>query len=254
MKMYILPLGDCCCMYEIIAPGVADGRRVHIPVPGYLVELDSGELALIDTGMSRLHIEDPERTWRGHDLEDKLIPVMRPEDNLALRLAEMDITPQDVRYVINTHLHFDHAGNNDLLSKATFFVQREHYEFAKDNPMFPNQYWNLPALKYELLDGATTLFPGVETIPTPGHAPGHQSVLLRLGEGGNVVVCGDAVYCQENFDYDSWGGQADPGMARESAHVLLQVGQKEGATLLYGHDGKQRLRLQYAPREFAGMN
>lgn len=254
MRLFILPLGDCCCPYETIAPGVIDGKRIHIPVPGYLVQLDTGELLLIDTGMNRVHIEDPERTWRGHELADKLIPAMRPEDNLAVRLADLDIAPQDIKHVINTHLHFDHAGNNDLLGGATFYVQREHYEFAKGNPMFPNQYWNLPALNYELLDGPTTLFPGIETIPTPGHAPGHQSVLLRLGEASNVIVCGDAVYCQENYDHDSWSAQADPDTARTSAQELLRLAKKESATLLYGHDRQQRLRLAYSPREFAGLS
>jgi glyoxylase-like metal-dependent hydrolase (beta-lactamase superfamily II) len=60
---------------------------------------------------------------------------------------------------VNTHLHFDHAGNNDLLTKATFFVQPEHYAAAQaSNSSFPHQYWNLPHLRYELLDGESTLF------------------------------------------------------------------------------------------------
>ena len=116
---------------------------------------------------------------------------MRREDSLLWRLAELDIAPADINYVINTHLHFDHAGNNDMLKDSKFFVQREHYEYAKDNPAgFPHQYWNLPGLSYELVDGAATLFPGVEVIPTPGHAPAHQSVLLRLPETGNMLISG----------------------------------------------------------------
>ena len=58
MELYVLPLGDCCCNYEVIAPGIADGKRIHIPVPGYLVRLDDNSLLLIDTGMHRLHISD----------------------------------------------------------------------------------------------------------------------------------------------------------------------------------------------------
>ena len=65
-----------------------------------------------------------------------------------------------------------------------------------------------------------TLFPGVEVIPTPGHAPAHQSVLVRLPDTGNIVICGDAVYCQENFDHDSWDSQSDPATARVSALAL----------------------------------
>jgi glyoxylase-like metal-dependent hydrolase (beta-lactamase superfamily II) len=182
MELYILPLGTCCCNYEVVAPGVADGQRIHIPVPAYLIRLDDGSLVLVDTGMNRIHIKDPDYTWRGQPVADVLVPDMRREDSLLWRLAELDIAPADIDYVINTHLHFDHAGNNDLLKDAKFFVQREHYEFAKDNPSFPNEYWNLPGLSYELVDGAATLFPGVEVIPTPGQRPGAPRT-GRPGEG-----------------------------------------------------------------------
>jgi N-acyl homoserine lactone hydrolase len=246
MQLYILPLGGCCCNYEVVAPGVADGKRIHIPVPAFLLRLDDDSLVLVDTGMNRVHIKDPDYTWRGQPLADLLTPDMRREDSLLWRLAELDIAPADVKYVINTHLHFDHAGNNDLLKDATFFVQREHYEFAKGNPSFPNQYWNLPALSYELVDGQTTLFPGVEVIPTPGHAPAHQSVLVRLPESGNMIICGDAVYCQENYDHDSWGSQADPDTARISALALRERAQRESASMIYGHDRNQVPSLRYS--------
>jgi len=250
MELYILPLGDCCLNYEVIVPGVDDGKRIHIPVPGYLVRLDDDSLVLIDTGMNRIHISDPEHTWRGQPLAALLTPVMRREDSLLWRLAELDIAPADIKYVINTHLHFDHAGNNDLLKDATFFVQREHYEYAKGNPMFPNEYWNLPNLRYELVDGDVSLFPNVEVILSPGHAPGHQSVLLRLPNTGNVILCGDAVYSQENYDNDSWGSQADPETARESAFRLKEIAEREKALMFYGHDRNQVIDLTYSPNSY----
>jgi N-acyl homoserine lactone hydrolase len=246
VELYILPLGNCCCNYEVVAPGVADGKRIHIPVPAYLIRLDDGSLVLVDTGMNRIHIKDPDATWRGQPTADLLVPDMRREDSLLWRLAELDIAPADIDYVINTHLHFDHAGNNDLLKDAKFFVQREHYEYARDNPSFPNQYWNLPGLSYELVDGAATLFPGVEVIPTPGHAPAHQSVLLRLPETGSMIITGDAVYCQENYDYDSWDSQADPAVARVSALALRERAGQEGAAMIYGHDRNQAATLRYS--------
>ena len=173
--------------------------------------------------------------------------MMTPEDSLLVRLDQLGLAPQDVDFVINTHLHFDHAGNNDLLGRATFFVQREQYDFALDHPSFPNQYWRLPALSYELVDGERELFAGLRVLPTPGHVPGHQSVVLDLPETGTVILCGDAVYCQDNFDHDSWGGQADPVTARESAHRLRDLAQERGAMMLYGHDAEQAATLRWAP-------
>lgn len=250
MEMYIIPLGTCNCPYEVVAPGISDGNIVKLPVPSYLIKLDDGKNLLIDTGMSRLHITDPAATWRGTSMIDVLVPEMAPEDNLELRLGELDVRPKDIDYVVNTHLHFDHAGNNDLFERATFFVQREHYDFATDNPMFPNQYWNLPKLKYELLDGETELFPGLEAILTPGHAPAHQSVMVRLPESGNMVVCGDAVYTQDNLDHESWGGQADPETAAQSGAKLKRIAQEESAMLLFGHDPAQAGRLHRSPQSY----
>lgn len=247
MELYVLPLGDCCCDYEMIAPGVHDGRRSHIPVNAYLVRMDDDRLVLVDTGMSRIHIEDPDATWRGTPTAEALIPVMRKEDSLLFRLAQLGVAPQDIDYVVNTHLHFDHAGNNDLLGRATFFVQREQYEHAIGNPSFPNQYWNLPSLSYELLDGDARLFDGIEVAYTPGHCIGHQSLVLELEETGAVVVCGDAVYCKDNFDHDSWDGQADPVTARESAYRLRGIADARDALMIYGHDPVQVHELRLAP-------
>lgn len=247
MELYALPLGDCACLYETVAPGLHDGVRTRIPVAGYLIRLDDDRLALVDTGMSRIHIDDPNATWRGMPQAEVLTPLMRPEDSLLYRLAELELAPQDIDIVINTHLHFDHAGNNDLLEAATFFVQREQYEFAKDNPRYPNQYWNLPALSYELLDGEQELAPGLRVLPTSGHSPGHQSIVVSLPETGTVILCGDAVYCQANYDLDSWGSQADPATARESAMRLLALAQADDAQLFYGHDSEQARAIRWAP-------
>lgn len=247
MELYVLALGDCCCTYDTVAPGVRDGRRVHIPVCAYLVRLDDGRTVLVDTGMSRIHVDDPDATWRGTPAADELIPVMRKEDSLLFRLAQLGIAPQEIDFVVNTHLHFDHAGNNDLLGAATFFVQRDQYEHAKGNPSFPNQYWNLPSLSYELLDGDTPLFAGFSVRYTPGHCVGHQSVVVELEETGTVVVCGDAVYCEDNFIHDTWESQSDPAQARESAFALRDLARATDALMIYGHDAAQLPTLRTAP-------
>lgn len=248
--MYVIPLGTCNCPYEVVAPGISDGNIVKLPVPSYLIKLDDGKHLLIDTGMSRLHITDPAATWRGTEMVDVLVPEMAEQDNLEVRLADLDVRPKDIDYVVNTHLHFDHAGNNDLFERATFFVQREHYDFAIGNPNFPNQYWNLPKLEYELLDGETELFPGLEAILTPGHAPAHQSVMVRLPESGNMVVCGDAIYTQDNLDHGSWGGQADPETAAHSAAKLTRIAREQNAMLLFGHDPVQAGKLHRSPQSY----
>lgn len=251
MELFILSLGEACIdKGAVISPGVDDGKRVHIPIPAYLIRTDDGKNILVDTGMHRVHVTDPEYTFRGTPTGDVLLPSMRQEDLLERRLAEIGLTVEDITHVINTHLHFDHAGNNELFTHRPIYVQRGHHEAATDNPVFPNEYWNLPDLEYELIEGDTEIFPGIEAILTPGHAPYHQSLLIRLPETGNVLICSDAIYCQDNLDFEAWGGQADPEAARVSAARLVQLARDENAMMIYGHDPAQWRQLRHAPESY----
>lgn len=252
MKLYILFLGEACVdKGAVLSPGVGDGRRVHIPIPAYLLELDDGKHVLIDTGMHPRHIDDPEYTFRGTEVSKVLLPVMRREDSLIRRLAELDLSPQDIEYVINTHLHFDHCGNNMLFKDATIFVQRRHYEAAKEHDAFPNEYFDIPGLRYELIDGEPELFPGVQTILTPGHAPWHQSLMISLKTDGYVLLCSDAIYCQDNVDHDTWSSQMEPEVAKESAAKLLTMADEKDAFLVFGHDPDQWKTLRHPPAHYS---
>jgi N-acyl homoserine lactone hydrolase len=244
VELYALPLGTCQCRFQ-----TPTGRTIHadLPVSGYLLRLSDDKLALIDTGMNRLHVDDPDLTWRDTPRAGQLRALMSPEDSLLYRLAQLDVGPADIDYVINTHLHFDHAGNNDLLGSATFFVQRDQYVHALDNPRYPSQYWNLPALKYELVDGESELFDAVRVIPTPGHAPGHQSVEVTLPEGGSMIICGDAVVQADDYRLDDWSHQEDPVLARQSALHLRDLATESASTVFYGHDPEQLATMKWSP-------
>lgn len=250
MKFYVLRLGECQLDKKWIAPGVADGTELHLPIMSYLIELEDGQLMLVDTGMNRSHINSvpgskaaPSASARVKDL----VVRMQPEDYLPARLAEIGYLPKQINHVINTHLHFDHAGNNELFRDAIFYVQRDHYENAKGNPIFPNEYWNIPSLNYKLLDGDCQLFPGVKIIVSPGHAPGHQSVLVQLPNTGALLLAGDAIFCQDQLEHDIWTSHADPDLAQSSARRLELVARLEDATIIFGHDPGQGASLKRPP-------
>jgi N-acyl homoserine lactone hydrolase len=81
-------------------------------------------------------------------------------------------------------------------------VQRRHYELARSgHPRYAaaRAHWDDPALRYRLVDGDTELLPGLVLIETSGHAPGHQSVLVRLPQTGNVLLAIDAVVMERLF-------------------------------------------------------
>src|ERR1700728_88938 len=106
--------------------------------------------------------------------------------------AEVGARVEDVRLVVNCHLHFDHCGGNPDLPGRPIFTQRVELETARtaENYTLP-ELIDAPGLRYEVLDGEAEVLPGVLVVPTPGHTAGHQSVVVRGGDG-TVVIAGQS--------------------------------------------------------------
>jgi N-acyl homoserine lactone hydrolase len=166
---------------------LGDVRPVHVsdvlvegePWPGYLhvIEHPGGRI-LVDTGMID---STPE-------LDEDWHPTIYPER-----------IPREVPLVINTHLHFDHCGGNRLFPGTPIYVQRRELEAAREPDYTIREWVEFDGATYVELDGEAEIAPGVRVLPTPGHTPGHQSVLVDTDEG-LVVVAGDVAYRWEDFD------------------------------------------------------
>jgi glyoxylase-like metal-dependent hydrolase (beta-lactamase superfamily II) len=178
------------------------GEIVEVPVTGGFIEMRDGEHILFDTGMLPLDLDDEKTVtqarFRG------LIARYAPEDDIRARLAKIGRTPEDVRIVINSHLHWDHAGGNRLFPHARFLVQESEHRFACCPDPFIARPYARPyfecGVAYEFLRGDTVIKPGVATLATPGHTPGHQSLIVRLSSGRNLIFTGDALLCPANLD------------------------------------------------------
>ena len=176
---------------------------------------------------------------------------MTARDTLPHRLGELGLSVDDVTHVINTHLHFDHCGQNSLFTDAPILVHRQHYEAALTDPAFPSENFDLPELCYDLFAGdRVELFDGVTTITTHGHAPFHQSLLIELAESGPILLAVDAIYTRANLERSAWGSQADPQAAAEGGALLAQIAANHGARLIFGHDLAQWHELVRAPEGF----
>jgi N-acyl homoserine lactone hydrolase len=245
----VLDLGRCDVdVGAVLTPGIGDGMRALIPVPAYLLELDSGERVVIDTGMHPAHIEDPDHTFRGTDEAGALRPVMSAQDTLPHRLGELGLTVRDITHVVNTHLHFDHCGQNRLFTGIPILVHRRHHEFALGEETFPSENFDLPELTYDRFEGdRVELFPGVTAITTHGHAPYHQSLLLELPRSGPILLAVDAIYTRANLERGAWGSQWDPRAAAEGGAMLARLAADRGARLVFGHDLGQWDELVRAP-------
>lgn len=232
-RLYLLPLGT-----------------TTVPTPGgplvlssgcYLVHMGDGERILIDSGLPAGYAPPPGT------------PPATEERDVLAHLADLGLAPADIDVLICTHFDVDHAGYHDAFPQAEFVVQREHYDLARGgHPRFgaARPHWDHPALRYRLVDGDTTLRPGLTLLATGGHAPGHQSVLVRLPRTGPVLLAIDAVVLERLFTPErrAWPTDDDEGQLRASTRKLLDlVARERVALVVFGHDGRQWETLRRAP-------
>jgi len=163
----------------------------NIPVHGFVIKHPSVGAILVDTGVG--YPEALVKEWK---------VVNR---HVADALAEHDLSPADVRIVVNTHLHFDHCGQNAVFKHAPFYVQRAELDRARKENDITNQWFDFAGARYELLDGDAEIAEGVRAVATPGHTVGHQSVIVESDEGDAVMI-GDAAYTARIYEV---GDQAD---------------------------------------------
>ncbi len=210
----------------------------QIPIVCYLVQTGDGKNILIDSGLPPVMPEGYSEFENGQDV--------------IQQLASLGLTPDDIHTVISTHYDGDHAGRHAAFTKAQYIVQRVHHLDAATNPRFAviRSQWDQPLERIRLLDGDTTLLPGLELIETGGHVPGHQSVLVRLPKTGAILLTVDAVPFAAGFTRDQQDDSSNPEAAaiRASTIKLLELVDKEQIRLvIFGHDKAQWQTLKKAP-------
>jgi N-acyl homoserine lactone hydrolase len=126
---------------------------------------------------------------------------------LADALAAHGVSIADVTAVANCHLHLDHSGQNARFAGLPIFAQRAEYAMIHTPDYTIPEWVDFAGASYELLDGEAEIAPGVRLIPTPGHSPGHQSLVVDAG-GETVVVAGQAVLSKAE-----WEGATDPAVS-----------------------------------------
>ena len=186
--------------------GVNVGKPVDISVSCYLIH-HGDSYFLWDTGISDAVASMPEG-WYPANNPATDIHWTRAK-TLESQLAGIGVKPSDIKYVGISHTHPDHIGNAELFPQVPFLIQKAEYDnyfaagkagiakpasdsrptFLKDHPV---------TLVQEDLDvfgdGSVML------VYTPGHTPGHQSCLVHLAKTGWILLSGDAVHLQENWD------------------------------------------------------
>lgn len=194
-KVTALKMGDLLVDKSSLTSGIGLGESVHIPIWAAAIE-GGGHKILVDTGIHN-------REW----VDANIAPCAQEEDEkIENALAKIGWTCDDVDIVINSHLHYDHCGNNKIFRNARFYIQKTEWENAYDpvenqRCFYIRELYGKMAMRYpdiHLVEGEEVIADGIKVIPTPGHCKGHQSVLVNTAEGV-LCVSADAVNLVENI-------------------------------------------------------
>ncbi len=175
------------------------------------------------------------------------------EENTPMAtLAKLGVKPEDIKYVVASHLHADHSGYIDKFPNAEIVVAEQEFtnsvkEYAlgisRSEPDI--KYWIDCKLKWKLIPAepkVSELLPGVDIINFgPGHNHGMLGMEVHLKKDGNIIICGDCIYNSENIGPNG----VDPGMIldpdgyHKTIEYILKKAKEDNAQFWMGHDQKQ---------------
>jgi N-acyl homoserine lactone hydrolase len=253
-KLYRLDCGHSLANDESVwTPGENVGRNIEFSSTCWLIKHGTQWL-LWDTGVPQSALHDP----NGWSTLPRLI-VYHLDKSLSDQLAVINLKPNDINRVAISHTHGDHIGNIGLFPNSVVVMQRAEYDWIHSADGSNENVNQLMALarkllgrpeKLQLLDGDSDLFAdgSVILISTPGHTPGHESLLVHLRNAGFIILSGDVVHMEENFEKNivpSLNTDETESIASMQRIRLLIARYK--ATLFINHDKDQTSKLRLLP-------
>ncbi|MEM7059119.1 MAG: N-acyl homoserine lactonase family protein [Pseudomonadota bacterium] len=196
LTIHVLDFGDIELETSFLVLGHECGRVRRVPVYGFLI-LGGEYPVLVDTGYRDNAIMET-LGMRGHQYHDNMIEQ---------QLARHGVKLGDVRYILHTHLHIDHAGKDDHFPmNTTVVINRKEMEFSVSGIMYPqypkpdikhlvDRIYEPEAMRFLDLEitGAEEIIPGVWCEPAYAHTEGSMNVIVDTGEG-LACICGDVIY------------------------------------------------------------
>lgn len=211
-------------------------HKVRFNLGSYLIRSD-GRTILVDTGLGPRPADTPDVPW-GQLLRD---------------FADKGVRPEEIDMVVMTHLHRDHVGWNltadgprwvPTFPNARYWCSTKDWETSHRPDVQPQRYPNAPTCVWpladlglvELMDGEHTLTRDLTAVPTPGHTPGHMSILVS-SQGERALVLGDAAHSPVQLQEPDWVSRADmdPELTRQTRRALLDRLEREEIVVAAGH-------------------
>lgn len=234
--IYFLDCGVLTCDKTFITYKQGFGELVDIPVVPVLIDTDDGYV-LFDTGVDPDGLTKPDEVWGG---KQHFIKKFTRENDIRVQLNKVGISPEDIKYVVNSHLHWDHTGGNRFFDQSEILVQKSEFRFAYyPDSAFEGSYvkhlFDHP-LHYKLIEGDYEVVEGVYITTSTGHTPGHQSLIVHF-QNECAVLAGDAVYGKECIEKNiPPGNSMDYSRGIESLNKLQHIAKRNNGHLYVTHD------------------
>ncbi len=241
-KLYILNCGEGVAGdISRWSPGINEGKSMDFVDNCYLIKHSQGWF-LWDTGITDAVADMPDGLAPS---DPRAVTWHRPK-KLAAQLEQLGVKPSDIKAIAISHTHPDHIGNVEMFPNAMLYVQKAEYEWPGTNnaPRFKPEH---PVTK---LEGDRDIFGdgSLVILSTPGHTPGHQSLLVKLPKTGEVVLSGDAVHFKSNWEnrgvpVNNFSKDQTLASMQKISDTLTQ----DKAQLWINHDKAQRDTLKISP-------
>jgi len=235
------------------------GTPMNIPVPFLLIKHGKDWVAF-DTGNNAMCAKDPVKYW-GKKVTDAYMPVMKDYEEFHVQTKKLGVEPKAIKCAIVSHGHLDHAGSIDNFkgTKVPLYFQKKELEVikkavasGKKTAYIPDDFKVMDKLNIKAIDGVFDIF-GDGTLvvfPTPGHTPGHQSILIKGWDGKNLVYAADAMYTIENMvDAIPPGLYWNMPQAMEALYIF-KIMKQMGAEVAPAHDPTYWKKQTLAPKTF----
>ncbi|WGD55151.1 N-acyl homoserine lactonase family protein [Bradyrhizobium sp. CB1650] len=253
-RLYRIDCGHSLANDESIwTPGENVGKSIQFSSTCWLIKRGN-EWVLWDTGVPQSALNDP----NGWSTLPKLI-VYHVDKTISGQLTEIGLKVHDITYVVLSHTHGDHIGNVSLFPDSMIVMQRVEHSWIY-SPDGENENVNqLKALarklmgtpkRLQLIDGDTDLFGdgSVTLVSTPGHTPGSQSLLVHLKDSGFIILSGDVVHLEDNFEKNIVPSlNTDKAASIASMDKIRRMMATYHAKLFINHDKAQSDTLKLLP-------
>jgi len=267
MRLYVLNTGSLSLGKGALQNLAPMEPQIRIPVAMFVIKHPKGNV-LFDTGNNDKIIKDP--SYWGPNFA-ALKPVNTPDISIESQLARIDMKPDDITYVVVSHMHLDHGGNVGKFPNSTLVIQRDEIEYA----MFPDEPFAgafIPGDVAELRSGVGEKKPNalpmlvleksdldifgdgsIVVKRARGHTKGGQMLVVRLPNTGPVILTGDAAYFRENVTKSIPPNIAlayDPAGIMRGYEWIRYMMASEGADFFTSHDPDMFKAYKKAPEYY----